>query len=279
MENNKNYRPLLLKIFIGIIGICLILFLISKITHRNTKPVPVTDNDNISKIELWNDENGSVASEIVYEEDQSVYKSSLLNEYKFSGLNPRITKISKNGWNLILLNKKNILPDNYDISLSEIAGSSVKADSDVAVFYNKMYIAASKEKIILTPVSGYRTVSYQRALFEKKVDEIISEKEVDEKIAVSEATKTVNIPASSEHNAGLSVDILSDNTDFANTKEYKWLLKNAENYGFILRYPKDKESITKVEFKPYHWRFVGINAAKEMNKKNLCLEEYLKSAK
>ena len=63
---------------------------------------------------------------------------------------------------------------------------------------------------------------------------------------------------------------------FAETEEYQWLCANAHKYGFILRYPEDKKNITGVEFKPYHWRFVGINAANEMKNSGQCLEEYVK---
>ena len=279
MKKGKNLRPLLFKVFIGIILLCILFFVISKITRRTKPHLPVTENVTVCKADYWDDKNGCVAADVSYEKDQSKYKSSLLEEYKSSGLSPRIAKISKNGWNLILLNKKNILPDNYEINLAEIGGSDIKMDSDAASYFNKMYIAASKAKIVLTPVSGYRTVSFQRKLFENKVSSFITESGCAEKTAVLKAVKEVNIPASSEHNAGLAVDIISEDKSFSETKEYKWLLKNAENYGFILRYPSDKVSFTGIEFKPYHWRFVGINAAKEMNSKSQCLEEYLGARK
>ena len=62
---------------------------------------------------------------------------------------------------------------------------------------------------------------------------------------------------------------------FAKTSEYKWLLKNAENYGFILRYPEDKEDKTKIAYESWHWRYVGEENAKRMNELNMCLEEYV----
>ena len=117
---------------------------------------------------------------------------------------------------------------------------------------------------------------YENFVLENKIEDIINGTGKEEKEAVNEAVTSVNIPASSEHNAGLSVDIISRDADFADTEEYKWLLSNAHKYGFILRYPENKVKATGVEFKPYHWRFVGINAAKEMKKTGQCLEEYLK---
>lgn len=276
MNKDKNLRPVLFWALIGIIFVSLLLFLISLFTDRVTPPLSINNNTVISKTEYWDNVHGTVAKDIIYEEYQSIYTSSFMGEYKSFGINPKVTRISKNGWNLILLNKNNILPDNYNLNLTEIAGSSIKMDADAADFYNKMYIDAAKEGVILTPFSGYRTISFQRKLFENKIEDIITETGKEEKEAVLEALTSVNIPASSEHNAGLSVDIVSRDADFADTDEYKWLLSNAHKYGFILRYPENKVKATGVEFKPYHWRFVGVNAAKEMKKTGQCLEEYLK---
>lgn len=276
MNKNKNLRPMLFFALIGIIFVSALLFTIAKLTDKNIAPVPIENDTTISKTEYWEDPDGTVAKDIVYDEDQSVYKSSFIGEYKSFSINPKVAKISKNGWNLILLNKNNVLPDNYEINLTEIAGSKIKMDADAATYFNKMYIDASREGIILTPFSGYRTVSFQRKLFENKILDIIEEKGVEEAEAVKSAIKSVNVPASSEHNAGLSVDIVSRDDAFSQTEEYAWLCANAQKYGFILRYPEGKEKITGVEFKPYHWRFVGINAANEMNKSGQCLEEYVK---
>lgn len=276
MNREKNLRPVLFWTLIGIIAVSAVLFVISLFTDRITLPEEINTDDTVSKTIYWSDAKGTTKKDIVYDEDQSIYKSSFIGEYKSFGINPKVTKISKNGWNLILLNKDNILPDNYDFDLLNIAGSDIKMDADAAEFFNKMYIEATKEGVILTPFSGHRTISFQRKLFENKIEDIINETGKEEKEAVNEAVKSVNIPASSEHNAGLSVDIISRDDSFAETEEYEWLCKNAHKYGFILRYPKGKEKVTGVEFKPYHWRFVGINAANEMKKSGQCLEEYLK---
>lgn len=82
----------------------------------------------------------------------------------------------------------------------------------------------------------------------------------------------------SEQNLGLSMDIVSASSDFASTKEFSWLVKNAQDYGFILRYPENKTDKTGMNYQPWHWRYVGKEAAKAMNKSGLCLEEYLKAA-
>ena len=87
--------------------------------------------------------------------------------------------------------------------------------------------------------------------------------------------QVINKPGYSEHNLGLAVDFNYVKDSFKDTKEYVWLIENAENYGFILRYPKEKESITKVSYEPWHWRFVGVEHARKINELGMCLEEYI----
>jgi D-alanyl-D-alanine carboxypeptidase len=87
--------------------------------------------------------------------------------------------------------------------------------------------------------------------------------------------KRIEPAGCSENGAGLAVDIVSASAGFASTPEYQWLEQNAHKYGFVLRYPQDKTEITGIIYQPWHWRYVGIDAATEMKENNLCLEEYL----
>ena len=96
-----------------------------------------------------------------------------------------------------------------------------------------------------------------------------------EEEAKQSAAKRVEPAGCSETGAGLSVDVISASAGFSSTNEYKWLVANAHNFGFILRYPEDKTEITGMIYQPWHWRYVGIEAATEMKEQNLCLEEYL----
>ena len=93
--------------------------------------------------------------------------------------------------------------------------------------------------------------------------------------AENKAATIVARPGTSEHNTGLALDINCANDSFENTAAYKWLKENAENYGFIMRYSADKQDKTGVIHESWHWRFVGINVAKEMNRLQMCLEEYV----
>ena len=93
------------------------------------------------------------------------------------------------------------------------------------------------------------------------------------------AEKYVAIPGTSEHQLGLSVDINADQTKCSSEKVYSWLDHNAYKYGFIKRYPENKIEITGENNEPWHYRYVGVDAALEMQKKGLCLEEYIETLK
>lgn len=178
-------------------------------------------------------------------------------------------------WNLAIINTKYPLPDSYAPTLSNaINGSNIQLDSRVSEHYAEMYAAAKLSGCVLTPYSGYHTYALQENTFNRKVNFYVN-KGMSAEEANQKASAQVLPAGCSEHNAGLAMDIVSASSDFINTKEYKWLCENAHNYGFILRYPEDKTSITGMNFEPWHWRYVGTQAAKEMKEKNQCLEEYL----
>ena len=210
-------------------------------------------------------------TEPVIEEPQAVPETKTA-EKKPATIIP-ITDAEK--WNLSIINTKYPLPDSYAPTLSNvISGSNIQLDSRVSERYAEMYAAAKLSGCVLTPYSGYHSYALQETNYNRKVNFY-----VNQGISAEEANQKASaqvLPAGcSEHNAGLAMDIVSASSDFINTKEYKWLCENAYNYGFILRYPEDKTAITGMNFEPWHWRYVGTQAAKEMKEKNQCLEEYL----
>lgn len=210
-------------------------------------------------------------TEPVSEEPQAVPETKTA-EKKPAAIIP-ITDAEK--WNLAIINTKYPLPDSYAPTLSNaINGSNIQLDSRVSERYAEMYAAAKLSGCVLTPYSGYHSYALQETNYNRKVNFY-----VNQGISAEEANQKASaqvLPAGcSEHNAGLAMDIVSASSDFINTKEYKWLCENAYNYGFILRYPEDKTAITGMNFEPWHWRYVGTQAAKEMKEKNQCLEEYL----
>ena len=98
--------------------------------------------------------------------------------------------------------------------------------------------------------------------------------------AINKANYSRTFSGTSEHNTGLGFDIMekgnfSLSESFENTAQFRWLMENAENYGFILRYAEDKTTQTGIMYEPWHFRYVGVEPAKEINRLGLCLEEYI----
>ncbi|MBR4727898.1 MAG: M15 family metallopeptidase [Clostridia bacterium] len=150
-------------------------------------------------------------------------------------------------------------------------------DYRAAPHYNEMFEAAAKEGIYLYAISGYRSVTRQRNNFERKI-QYYRDQGYSKVEATQMAARIILPPGTSEHNAGLAVDILSLEQSFENTKEFRWLDAHAHEYGFIMRYPKNKEDVTEIIYEPWHYRYVGVETAKKIKASGLCYEEYLKMA-
>ncbi len=192
-----------------------------------------------------------------------------------SAENPVIVSPTGDKWELTLVNLSYCLAEGYTPELSAaVEGSSVQLDERVAPHYAAMYAAAKADGCTLTPYSGYRSYTRQKENFNRKVEYYQGQgfSEADAKLKTQERI----LPAGhSEHNMGFAMDVVSASADFVSTKEYSWLLAHAHEYGFILRYPEDKTAVTGVMYEPWHWRYVGEKAAKEMHGSGQCLEEYL----
>ena len=116
-------------------------------------------------------------------------------------------------------------------------------------------------------------------MFQNKVDRLIAQG-CSTKDAATEAAKTVAFPGTSEHQLGLAVDIVDINNQLLDesqedTAVQKWLMEHCWEYGFILRYPNGTSEITGIIYEPWHYRYVGKDAAKEIRDLGVCLEEYL----
>lgn len=178
---------------------------------------------------------------------------------------------------LLLVNGENPLPDNYD---TEVRASLVEIDpqyrnnnyvtqihEDVYPYITAMVDTAQKEGVDLRVWSPFRSYAIQNDLFRKQVARVGGDE--------TKAATVVARPGTSEHNTGLCADFNMASDAFENTEMYRWMTENAENFGFVMRYREDKQPITGVIHESWHWRFVGINTAKEMNRLDMCLEEYL----
>ena len=196
--------------------------------------------------------------------------------YAYAGFTPQITDVNAD-LSKFIVNSNYTLPANYKPTLAEaVKGSGVYLDYRVAPYYQQMYDAALADGITLTPVSGYRSYERQQRNFENRIKENM-DAGMDKTEATKSAATVIMVPDSSEHNAGLAMDICSLAQSFENYDEFEWLDQHAAEYGFILRYPKDEKSrnITGVIYEPWHYRFVGIETAKEIKERGITLEEYL----
>ena len=188
--------------------------------------------------------------------------------------NPTIITINEELWYLTLVNSSYRIPDTYTPDLVAVCGSNERLDRKIALQYEMMYAAALNDGVVLKPCSGYRSYELQERNYKNKIKFFENQGYSTEDAKVKAAT-IIMPPGSSEHNLGYAMDIVCVEEWFENTNEFRWLTENAADYGFIMRYPKDKQDITKVIYEPWHWRYVGVEAAKEMKEKNLTLEEYL----
>lgn len=190
----------------------------------------------------------------------------------------QVSPAFEDDWKLILVNKQNMVPEDYSFELGTIRGS-IQADIRILNELNDMLDAAKNEGISLVVCSGCRDYRRQTTLFDQKIKNYMRNG-MSYFEAYSIASQAVTIPGKSEHQIGLALDIISNtysslNEGFADTEAGKWLKEHSAEYGFILRYPKGKEHITGIEFEPWHFRYVGKTAAKEITEQQITLEEYV----
>ena len=183
-----------------------------------------------------------------------------------------------NDWKLILVNYENKMSEDYIPPLANIDEArqfdSRAIDSLVQMMLDMNAIGINH----IWAQSTYRDPKKQKHLIEESIQEYLEQgKTMEEAEALT--ARSIGEPYKSEHNLGLAVDFNDVNYAFENEKAFTWLMENAENYGFILRYPADKEDITKIKYEPWHWRYVGPEYAKEMNDLGFCLEEYIEYLK
>ena len=232
---------------------------------NNSSEVSSVQSDSVSDVSDISD-----ASEVSSEQSSTPsYPATGPN-----GLDANYTK-------LLLVNGENPLPEDYDyegnlttIPDKYINGSLKQIDKDVWPYMQAMIEAAWADGVKLYVWSPYRSYSTQNMLFKKQVDRQIA-KGVPADKAEDEAATVVARPGTSEHHTGLAADFNMADDKFETTEMYTWMQQHAADYGFIMRYSGEKQEITGVIHESWHYRFVGINAAKEMNRLNMCLEEYV----
>lgn len=176
------------------------------------------------------------------------------------------------GWNLMLVNSRYRIPDDYSVELIRLSNGE-QVDSRIYPDLQEMFDDARGAGYSLFVRAGYRSEEDQEDLMEDKI-EAYRQEGYSQREAEHEAEKWVAKPGTSEHELGLAVDINAEGQTDGN-RLYQWLAEHSWKYGFILRYPAEKEEITGIDYEPWHFRYVGKQAAKEMYEQDLCLEEYV----
>lgn len=177
-------------------------------------------------------------------------------------------------WRLLLVNSTHPLADDYSVDLTELRnGQSV--DTRILSDLQEMFDAARSEDIYPIVSDAYRTREDQQTLMDDVIQNYEDEGYSSEE-ASSKAEQVIAKPGTSEHETGLAIDIAGDDDYDQDTDSVlEWMNSNAYKYGFILRYPSGKESVTGAEAENDHYRYVGKEAAKVIHDQGICLEEYL----
>lgn len=180
---------------------------------------------------------------------------------------------------LILVNRFEPLCENYAEKIQFIEVGGKLFEKQAGEYLRKMLDSAQSEGVNIKVISGYRSADYQQLLWEQSINNEMR-MGLDYREAVKKVGATLALPNSSEHGTGLAADLGTENADdveedFHRTAQGKWLVNNAAKFGFILRYPKLKEHITGIDYEPWHYRYVGCEAAKLISEGGICLEEFL----
>lgn len=190
---------------------------------------------------------------------------------------PTGVELDANFGRLLLINGQNALPDDYDTKVRDYLveidpkyrnnNYVTQIHKDVYPYITAMVAAAQADGVDLRVWSPFRSYAIQNDLFQKQVNRVGGDE--------AKAATVVARPGTSEHNTGICADFNMATDAFESTEMYTWMCENAQDYGFILRYPKDKQHVTGVIHESWHWRFVGINYAKEIKELGVTLEEYV----
>lgn len=272
--NRNNYNSNLLKILIALtVVICVVLVAVA--VMLSDKPDKAEENPDKEITEKADEEkkseNDNATEEQPPQEDAEVIIEEKPEE-------PDEASVDTSAWNLVLANPWNKLPEDFTVELSDIGGGHM-VDSRIVDDLNQMMSDLARAGHSAFICSSFRTNTKQTTLYNNEVNEYLAMGYSEEEAAV-EAGKWVAVPGTSEHQTGLAVDIMSNyylklDKGQEDTEEQKWLMENSWKYGFVLRYPNDKSHITGIYYEPWHYRYVGKDAAKEMFERDVCFEEYL----
>ena len=286
----KNLIPALLFLFLFIFGITEVIVCIVKVVNppkkvkekqvvakkiNTNKEIKLNKLDNIDqeinyfnmnyldRYVLYKENHKEMPTKQVIKDvnmqlDKEVYKDSL----KATNLNTTKVLVNKHYYL-----ENNYVPDNLETISTRFALSNMKMVNIAKTAFEEMASTAKKENLNIIAMSCYRSYDYQVNLYNKYVRSDGQEK----------ADTYSGRPGHSEHQTGLAVDVYNGKenyTNFEKTKEFEWMNKHAHEFGFILRFPKDKESETGYIYESWHYRYVGKEIAQYIKEHNISYEEY-----
>ena len=238
----------------------------SKVRHSfitDAKCLPYYKSNNIKRYQDYHKLNSNLSvSDVVTRVNLNLDLPYYTNTKEAKYLNTFYTLVNK--YNYL---KEEFVPNNLVEMTTPYSKEGIYLVEEARDNFYKLVDKAKEEGLTIRAISAYRGYTYQKRLYDKYV-------EAD---GVNKADTYSARPGYSDHQTGLVVDV--DNTissfeNFTNTKEYQWMLDNSYKYGFILRYPSGKESITGYQFESWHYRYVGLKLAKKIKASNLTFDEY-----
>lgn len=285
----KNFTLFIISLIIISIGIFNGINLVNNKSNKESKQVINKTSSKKKKLEKLNNINKKISyfneeyldRYIAYKEknkdlnDKQIIKNVNMNldkkfyENKKEAINQNTELVLVNKYNYL---KEDFIPENLQSINSNYALGNMKLVSYAKEAFEKLSHAAKQEKLNIIAMSTYRSYNYQVNLYNRYVEN-------DGK----EAADTYSgRPGHSEHQTGLAVDVYNIKetyTNFENTKEFTWMQEHAHEYGFILRFPKDKVNETGYQYESWHYRYVGKDIAKYIKDNKISFEEYCATVK
>lgn len=214
------------------------------------------------------------------EEEASSLPSSSTEEEPAQEADP-LAAFSREDWQLILVNAQHPLEEELAVELEPVYG--YQFDRRAAEALQAMVDGGTAAGFQVQLVDTYRSFAASQANLDRRIRQLVEEDGCTQEEARAIAVRWIAPPGQSEHNTGLAVDLVTVeyrqanqllNHNFEEDPFFSWLIAHCADYGFILRYPKDKEEITGITYEPWHYRYVGEEAARYIMDHGLCLEEF-----
>lgn len=251
IEKKKQQKYLLILVLAG----CLVIFLFGVLLQKAQSEEELLPVDSVDQTKTEN--------RIQNEEQEMVQIPVLADE---------------DGWKVRLVNGTTLLEEGYVPELVTVNSAGYQFDARAADALRSMLQAAKEAGLSPMICSSYRSWERQSTLFAKQVEKQ-QNMGLSYEDAYEKAKTVVAFPGTSEHQTGLAADLVATSHQLLDdsqeqTAEQQWLMEHCWEYGFILRYPKNKSEITGIIYEPWHYRYVGNEVAEYIHENDLCLEEY-----